>query len=172
MGASIREFAEKVGLERPFETAKLFGRWQKIVGVDIAARCEPVSLKQGVLSLRTTSAAWASELKYLAPELIKRVNQELGGEVVTAVKASVKPPTTPKHEPRHTSLDSSSTHPVGPLVEVDKITKTIGDERLAKATQKALLAARMRSEKGPSHGTIKGHSEASTRPPEDPKRHT
>lgn len=82
----MAQLAAGLGLEHPMESARLFSAWPAIVGPDVAAKCRPTGLKNGVLKVRTSSAAWASEFRYLAPEMIKRVNAELGKQVVKEIK--------------------------------------------------------------------------------------
>jgi len=47
--------------------------WRRIVGLRIAEKTQPVSLDKGVLTIRTTTSAWAHELQMLAPELLQRL---------------------------------------------------------------------------------------------------
>lgn len=86
----LATIASKWGMENPMEVASLFNSWEKIVGPDIASKCRPSSLKDGVLKVRTSSPAWASQFRYLGPELIRRVNGELGKPLVKEVKAWVE----------------------------------------------------------------------------------
>ena len=88
----LMELAAKIGLEHPGETARLFSAWEEIVGPTVARRCEAVSLKGGVLTVAANTTAWAAELKYLAPEMISRVNGDLGREVVSEVRVFVRSP--------------------------------------------------------------------------------
>lgn len=88
----LAEAAGRWGIDHPVETARLFSSWDDIVGAEIASRCQPLSLRAGTLKVRTQSAAWASELKYLAPQILRRLNAELGRQMVTQVKVSVGPP--------------------------------------------------------------------------------
>jgi predicted nucleic acid-binding Zn ribbon protein len=88
----LLELAARIGLEHPGETARLFSAWEEIVGEAVARRCEAVSLRGGVLTVAANTTAWAAELKYLAPEMIRRVNGDLGREVVTEVRVFVKRP--------------------------------------------------------------------------------
>ncbi len=89
---SLNSLAARLGLEHPWESARIFSRWEAIVGPEVANRCRPVSLKAGVLTVKTESAAWASELRYLGPAMVRRVNEELGSNVVREVKATVSVP--------------------------------------------------------------------------------
>jgi predicted nucleic acid-binding Zn ribbon protein len=83
------ELAERLGIEHPAETSRLFSAWESIVGSRVAGRCDPVSLRDGVLTVRAATSAWAAELKYLAPEMLRRVNGELEREVAREVKVFV-----------------------------------------------------------------------------------
>jgi predicted nucleic acid-binding Zn ribbon protein len=97
----LLEFAARIGLEHPGETARLFSAWEEIVGDAVARRCEAVSLKGGVLTVAANTTAWAAELKYLAPEMIRRVNSDLGREVVTEVRVFVKRGSEGRSSRRH-----------------------------------------------------------------------
>jgi hypothetical protein len=88
----LLEFAAQIGLEHPGEMARLFSAWEEIVGPTVAKRCEAVSLKGGILTVAASTTAWAAELKYLAPEMISRVNGDLGREVVKEVRVFVRGP--------------------------------------------------------------------------------
>lgn len=84
--------AEKWGLKEPASVAKLFSEWEQIVGPQVAAKCRPVTLKDGILRLSTDSPAWAGELRYLAPQIRQRVNEALGKPLVDEVRAAVSRP--------------------------------------------------------------------------------
>src|ERR1051326_2270351 len=79
------------GLDHPLQIAEVFGSWADIVGAQVAARCEPASLGRGVLKVWAATPTWANELKYLAPEVIRRVNASLGGPIVKELKVALRP---------------------------------------------------------------------------------
>ena len=58
--------------------AQVQARWGDVVGPAIAAESEPVSEREGVVTVRCESAAWAHELELLGDELRERLNAELG----------------------------------------------------------------------------------------------
>jgi len=64
----------------------VFGRWAQIVGAEIAQHCDPESFADGKLVVRTDSTAWATQLKLLAPTLVRRLNEELGHGTVTVIE--------------------------------------------------------------------------------------
>ena len=46
--------------------ARLMGQWASVVGAEIAARCQPVSLVDGELKVAAESTAWATQLRLMA----------------------------------------------------------------------------------------------------------
>lgn len=167
--------ARRWGLDNPVEISKVFGSWREIVGEQVADRCEPASLARGVLKVSATSAPWANELKYLAPEVIRRVNAGVGRELVRELKVTLRPapggPAGRGAGPRRKAAQgavggpgvgsSGSARRSGPGVrlgpamaeeELDKLVEPIGDERLAAATKRAALAAKTRREPPNSGG--------------------
>jgi len=67
-------------------TGSVFGRWAQIVGPDLAAHTAPQSLADGELVVGADSTAWATQLRLLAAELIRRLNAELGDGAVRRVR--------------------------------------------------------------------------------------
>ena len=48
--------------------------------------CTPESFADGRLVVRTDSTAWATQLKLLAPTVVRRLNEELGHGTVTVIE--------------------------------------------------------------------------------------
>jgi predicted nucleic acid-binding Zn ribbon protein len=72
----------------------VFGRWQEIVGLDLAAHTRPDSFTDGELAVTADSTAWATQVRLLAPVLVQRLNAELGDGTVRRVK--VRGPAPPR----------------------------------------------------------------------------
>lgn len=146
-----------LGVAAPMQSARLFSKWAEIVGADVAARARPVSLKDGLLRIKTDSAIWAAEFRYLAPEVIKRVNAELESPLVKEIKVWVDPhkETTPRpdrghagpaaHRPEAAAEPPSETT----IRQAEEMVAAIGDAGLSAAAKKALLAAKMRRRRAP-----------------------
>jgi predicted nucleic acid-binding Zn ribbon protein len=71
----------------------VFGRWDALVGPDIAEHCRPQSLSEGELLVVAESTAWATQLRLLAPTILGKLRAQVGGDVVT--KLRVVGPTAP-----------------------------------------------------------------------------
>ncbi|NUR28197.1 MAG: DUF721 domain-containing protein, partial [Catenulispora sp.] len=74
----INRLINERGWETPAAVGGVMGRWPEIVGGHIAAHCTPVEFHEGVLTVRTDSTAWATELRMMAPQLLARLNEALG----------------------------------------------------------------------------------------------
>jgi predicted nucleic acid-binding Zn ribbon protein len=71
----------------PTLLARVQSVWGEVVGPAIAAEAQPVAERGGTVTVACGSAAWASELELLAPELVERLDAALGEQAPGAVKA-------------------------------------------------------------------------------------
>jgi predicted nucleic acid-binding Zn ribbon protein len=63
----------------------VFSRWDVLVGREVAQHCTPEAFADGKLVVRTDSTAWATQMKLLAPTVVRRLNEELGDGTVTVI---------------------------------------------------------------------------------------
>ena len=63
----------------------VFSRWEAIVGRDVGQHVTPESYADGRLVVRTDSTAWATQMKLLAPDVVRRLNEVLGDETVRVI---------------------------------------------------------------------------------------
>ena len=63
----------------------MFGRWDQLVGPDVAAHTKPERFNDGELVVIADSAAWATQVRLLTSEVLRRLNEELGHGTVTRV---------------------------------------------------------------------------------------
>ena len=63
----------------------VFGRWDQLVGPDVAAHTRPERFSDGELLVIADSAAWATQVRLLAATLVRALNAELGHGTVTRV---------------------------------------------------------------------------------------
>ncbi len=96
--------ASRVSLDRGWSPrltdATVLGRWPQLVGPDIADHCTPMSLRDGELVLQAESTAWATQLRQLQRQMLKRLAGAVGPDVVKRIR--VVGPTGPtwRHGPR------------------------------------------------------------------------
>ena len=63
----------------------VFSRWDAIVGREVAQHCLPEAFDDGTLRVRTDSTAWATQMRLLAPTVVRRLNEELGDGTVQLI---------------------------------------------------------------------------------------
>ncbi len=66
--------------------------WREVAGAMVAAAAEPVSERDGVLSVTCESAVWAHELTLMAPQVVERLNVAVGREAVTSLRCRTTRP--------------------------------------------------------------------------------
>ncbi|NIZ90704.1 DUF721 domain-containing protein [Kineosporiaceae bacterium B12] len=93
LGGTLHRLVGERGWEQPVAVGGAFGRWDVVVGPELAGHCTPESLDEGTLTVRAESTAWATQVRLLVSVLVRRLDEELGHGVVT--KVVVKGPTRP-----------------------------------------------------------------------------
>jgi len=66
------------GWETDVAVHAVFGRWDQIVGPVVAEHCHPERYADAELVVRADSTAWATQMRLLAPMVLRRLNTELG----------------------------------------------------------------------------------------------
>ena len=85
VGDALAGLRDARGWTRRLDGARVHEVWEQAVGAEVAARVRPVRLHGGVLVVEATSAAWATQVRYLAPQVIAGVNAALGEGMVERV---------------------------------------------------------------------------------------
>ncbi len=86
LSSAISGLVDAEGWALAAATGSVFGRWAEIVGADLAAHTTPDTLTDGELTVSADSTAWATQLRLLSSQLVKRLNAELGDGTVLRVR--------------------------------------------------------------------------------------
>jgi len=73
------------------EVGGVFGRWDEAVGATVAAHVRPVRLEHGTLLVEVDDPAWASQVRFLADDIRRRV-AEASGVVIERIDVRVRRP--------------------------------------------------------------------------------
>ena len=60
----------------------LFITWTQVVGADIAAHTTPISISDGLLTIQTSSTAWATQLALVTTELLATIQKDPSGATI------------------------------------------------------------------------------------------
>lgn len=101
LGRLAARIASQRGWTDQLSSGHVFSRWTTLVGGDIAEHTTPIALKDGELTVQAESTAWATQLRLLQRQIIKRIADGVGNDVVRRIK--VQGPAAPswRHGPRH-----------------------------------------------------------------------
>lgn len=74
------------GWKEPIAVGSVLGKWPEIVGPEIAAHCVPENFEGTVVRVRTDSTAWSTQLRLLVPQILAKIDAELGRGIVTEIR--------------------------------------------------------------------------------------
>ena len=82
----IKDALNELVSGRQWESAlaegNLFTSWNEIVGDEVATHSEPITFFEGVLTIRASSTAWATQLTLLKPTLLEKLRASAPGVLV------------------------------------------------------------------------------------------
>ncbi len=93
IGSVLDRLVEERGWRTDLDIHLMIARWPDLIGRDNAAHCKAETYADGVLTVRTSSTAWAVQMRTIAPAVMARINDQLGDSVITRVV--VKGPDAP-----------------------------------------------------------------------------
>jgi predicted nucleic acid-binding Zn ribbon protein len=83
---AVDRLVESKGWTTEINVHTLLARWALLVGAANAAHSSPEGYAETVLAVRADSTAWAAQLRYLAPQLVAMLNEQLGDGTITRIK--------------------------------------------------------------------------------------
>ena len=93
LGPTLDRLVAERGWQTDAAVGGVMGRWDSIVGPEVAAHATPVSYDDGELVVQADSTAWATQIRLLAPALLARLADDLGSGTVSSV--TVRGPSGP-----------------------------------------------------------------------------
>ena len=85
MDTTLGRFVSEQGWETELRVHGVFSRWEGIVGREVGQHVTPESYADGRLVVRTDSTAWATQMKLLAGDVVRRLNEVLGEGTVQVI---------------------------------------------------------------------------------------
>ena len=95
------------GLGGRLDEYRVFGQWEKSVGPVIAHHAQPQTVRGKKLTLVVDSPAWMQQLSLLKPEIMEKVNGNLGKGAIKDIALRLG-----EVELREHPLERSTAHPV------------------------------------------------------------
>lgn len=100
LDVALTRVVDDHGWQVDLKVAAMFARWPELVGAEVGAHSRAESFADGRLVVRADSTAWATQLKLLAPAVVRRLNEELGHGTVVVIEVLGPHAPSWKHGPR------------------------------------------------------------------------
>jgi predicted nucleic acid-binding Zn ribbon protein len=68
----------------------VFSRWEELVGPQVAAHAQPLTLRGSTLVIAADEPAWATQLRLLSGSLLARLDEVSGPGAVTTIEVRVR----------------------------------------------------------------------------------
>jgi predicted nucleic acid-binding Zn ribbon protein len=86
LDSTIGRLIAEQGWDTDVRVHGVFSRWDTVVGREVSRHCAPEAFTETTLVVRTDSTAWATQMRLLAPTVVRRLNEELGDGTVTLIE--------------------------------------------------------------------------------------
>lgn len=77
-GELLEQLLQSLGLDQRLQQYRALVIWDEVVGAQIASQARPVKIRGAVLEVCVEQAAWMQQLQLMKPQILKRLNAELG----------------------------------------------------------------------------------------------
>lgn len=94
LGDALGKLLIQRGWNQEVAVGGVIGRWPEIAGPEISQHCTAESFENSVLTVRAATTAWATQLRFLSPQLMAAVAKQVGPDVVKEIK--ILAPDAPK----------------------------------------------------------------------------
>ena len=87
---SLAEVAADLNLDDPQMVSGVLQGWAVAVGDAVAAHARPRTLRDGILSVEVDSPEWATQLRYLEEDILRRLGRIVRPGVVKSIRVFVR----------------------------------------------------------------------------------
>ena len=95
LNAAVGGLLSARGWRQRAAVGAVFGDWPQIVGPQLATAHQARGFDNGELTVTADSDAWAAQVRLMAPQLIKRLAEELGHGTVRQIRVRGRQPRGP-----------------------------------------------------------------------------
>ena len=86
IGELVNQVLGKYRKESDHEITKLWDLWEDTVGEPIAENTRPAAFKGKILIVYVSSSTWMQQLQFLKKDMITKINNVLGEELIEEIK--------------------------------------------------------------------------------------
>jgi hypothetical protein len=142
LGASLNKALRRAEIDQKMKEALCLEYWEEIVGETNARATRADSIKEGVLFVSVKSSAWAQELSFLKPEIIKKLNDRVGKKIVKEIQFKTR--TLKKKAPTQEDLSEPQPKDVtlsaDEMVSLEQEVSHLNDDKLRETMLRLLIS--------------------------------
>lgn len=86
LGRLMAGLTRERGWSDRLDNGRVFGQWARLVGDEVAEHAQPITLKDGELTVQASSTAWATQLRLLQRQLLAKIAAGIGHGVVKRMR--------------------------------------------------------------------------------------
>ena len=86
VGDVVNQLANEQQWIAPLSIGTILSQWPSIVGDDVASHVTPQAFRSGELIVQADSTAWATQMRLLTATVLRRLDEEMGKDVVQKVQ--------------------------------------------------------------------------------------
>ena len=86
LGDVLDALTARLGWNSPLAQSDLLASWAAIAGQETADHSQPVSIEEGVLSVKCDSTAWATQLRLMRSQLLTKIITQYPDAAIVAVR--------------------------------------------------------------------------------------
>ena len=86
IGGALKKLIKKQGLEKEIIQQKALDLWEEVVGKKIKEHTEPVDVRFGVLTVKTSNPVWRQELQFQKTSIVNSINKKLKKTIIKDIR--------------------------------------------------------------------------------------
>ena len=86
VGALVAQVLREIGLEKPLLEHRLIEAWPSLMGPLVQKYTGKIEINNGVMFVQIKSAALRHELFIARKQLVEKLNNEMGAEIITDIR--------------------------------------------------------------------------------------
>jgi predicted nucleic acid-binding Zn ribbon protein len=91
IGSVISRLMKTYRRDSDSELAGIWDMWNGLVGEAISANARPAAFKGKLLLVNVTSSAWLHQFHFLKEDMIRKINEAYGKQMVDDIKFKIGP---------------------------------------------------------------------------------
>jgi predicted nucleic acid-binding Zn ribbon protein len=82
LGNTLDDLFARNNWKKDVSVGSITAAWPQVVGTDIANHCEPETFVDGLLVVKASSSAWATQLRIITPRILSKIAEIIGPDIV------------------------------------------------------------------------------------------